>query len=53
MGSLLLGEEKLREPDKGSEVHTLAWARTITVLERLDPKRRRAVMQVLVETELV
>jgi hypothetical protein len=53
MGALLLAKDGLRESEEGSEVRTLARARTLTVLERLDPERRPAVMQFLVETELV
>jgi hypothetical protein len=53
MGDLLLAKDSLRESEEGSEVRTLARARTITVLGRLDAKRRTAVMQFLVEAELV
>jgi hypothetical protein len=52
MGSLLL-RSGLRESEKGSEVRTLARARTITVLGRLDPERRQAVIEFLLETELL
>jgi uncharacterized protein YjbI with pentapeptide repeats len=52
MGGLLL-EKDLRESEEGSEVRTLARARTLTVLGRLDPSRKRAVMQFLIEAELV
>ena len=52
MGSLLL-EKDLRKSEEGSEVRTLARARTLTVLGRLDPSRRTAAMQFLVEAELV
>jgi len=52
IGSLLL-EKDLRGSDKGSEVRTLARARTLTVLGRLDPSRKTAVMQFLVEADLV
>jgi hypothetical protein len=52
MSSLLL-EKDLRGSDKGSEVRTLARARTLTVLGRLDPSRKEAVMQFLVEAKLV
>jgi uncharacterized protein YjbI with pentapeptide repeats len=52
MGSLLL-EKDLRGSDKGSEVRTLARARTLTVLGRLDPSRKIALMQFLVEADLV
>jgi uncharacterized protein YjbI with pentapeptide repeats len=52
MGSLLL-EKDLRASEENSEVRTLARARTLTVLERLDPNRKTAVMEFLMEAELV
>jgi uncharacterized protein YjbI with pentapeptide repeats len=52
MGTLLL-EKDLRESDRGSEVRTLARARTLTVLERLDPSRKAAVVRFLDEANLV
>ena len=52
MGSLLL-EKDLRESKEDSEVRTLARARTLTVLGRLDPSRKKALMQFLVEADLV
>ena len=52
MGSLLL-EKDLRASEEDSEVRTLARARTLTVLERMDPSRKRAVMQFLVKAELI
>jgi uncharacterized protein YjbI with pentapeptide repeats len=52
MGSLLL-EKDLRGSDKGSEVRTLARARTLTVLGRVDPSHKTALMQFLVEADLV
>jgi uncharacterized protein YjbI with pentapeptide repeats len=52
MSSLLL-ENDLRASEGESEVRTLARARTLTVLERLDPSRKKAVMQFLVEAQLV
>jgi hypothetical protein len=52
MGSLLL-EKDLRTSKEDSEVRTLARARTLTVLGRLDPSRKTAVMQFLVEADLV
>jgi hypothetical protein len=51
--STLLLEKDLRSSDELSEVRTLARARTLTVLGRLDPSRKTAVMQFLVEAELV
>jgi uncharacterized protein YjbI with pentapeptide repeats len=52
MSGLLL-ERDLRASEEDSEVRTLARARTLTVLERLDPSRKTAVMQFLVEADLV
>jgi uncharacterized protein YjbI with pentapeptide repeats len=52
MSGLLL-EMDLRASEKGSEVRALARARTLTVLERLAPSRKTAVMQFLVEAHLV
>jgi uncharacterized protein YjbI with pentapeptide repeats len=52
MSSLLL-EKDLRTSEEDSEVRTLARARTLTVLGRLDPSRKTAVMQFLVEAKLV
>jgi uncharacterized protein YjbI with pentapeptide repeats len=52
MNQLLL-ENDLRASDEDSEVRTLARARTLTVLGRLDPSRKTALMQFLVEAELV
>jgi uncharacterized protein YjbI with pentapeptide repeats len=52
MGNLLL-EKDLRTSKEDSEVRTLARARTLTVLARMDPGRRQDVMQFLVEAELV
>jgi uncharacterized protein YjbI with pentapeptide repeats len=51
MGTLLLKEE-LRKSEEGSEVRTLARARTKTVLERLDSTRTAAVIEFLIEAEL-
>jgi hypothetical protein len=44
MSSLLL-EKDLRTSEEDSEVRTLARARTLTVLGRLDPSRKSAAMQ--------
>jgi uncharacterized protein YjbI with pentapeptide repeats len=52
MSSLLL-EKDLRASEEKSEVRTLARARTLTVLGRLDPSRKTAVMQFLLEAKLV
>jgi uncharacterized protein YjbI with pentapeptide repeats len=52
MSGLLL-ERDLRTSEKRSEVRTLARARTLTVLERLDPGRKTALMRFLVEADLV
>src|SRR5215216_3779747 len=52
MSSLLL-EQDLRASEKRSEVRTLARARTLTMLGRLDPSRKADVMQFLIEADLV
>jgi len=52
MASLLLGNG-LRKSEAGSEERTLARARTLTVLGRLDTSRKTALMQFLVEADLV
>src|SRR5215218_2101050 len=52
MSSLLL-EQDLRASEKRSEVRTLARARTLTMLGRLDPSRKADVIQFLVEADLV
>jgi len=52
MGNLLL-EKDLRTSKEDSEVRTLARARTLTILERMDPSRQRQVMQFLSEAVLV
>src|SRR5215216_6104596 len=46
MSGLLL-ERDLRDSAEDSEVRTLARARTLTVLERLDPSRKTAAMRFL------
>jgi hypothetical protein len=52
MSGLLL-ERNLRTSEVDSEVRTLARVRTLTVVERLGSSRKTAVMQFLVEAELV
>src|SRR5215212_1039407 len=52
IGTLLL-EKDLRNAQQDSEVRTLARARTLTVLESLDPSRKTAVMQFLNEAQLI
>ena len=52
MSGLLL-ESDLRASEEDSEVRTLARARTLTVLSRLDPSRKTALMQFLAEAGLV
>jgi uncharacterized protein YjbI with pentapeptide repeats len=51
--STLLLERDLRNSEEDSEERTLARARTLTVLGRLDPSRKTAVMQFLEEARLV
>jgi hypothetical protein len=52
MSNLLL-EKDLRNSEQGSEVRTLARARTLSVLEGLDSSRKTAVIRFLVEAGLV
>jgi uncharacterized protein YjbI with pentapeptide repeats len=52
MSSLLL-EKDLRESAKDSEVRTLARARTLTVLSRLDSARKQRLLQFLYEAGLL
>jgi uncharacterized protein YjbI with pentapeptide repeats len=52
MSSLLL-ENDLRKSKEDSEVRTLARARTLTVLSRLDASRKKAVIQFLSEAQLI
>jgi hypothetical protein len=52
MNNLLL-EHNLRSSEGDSEVRTLARARTLTVLGRLDPSRKTSVMQFLQESGLI
>jgi uncharacterized protein YjbI with pentapeptide repeats len=52
MGALML-EENLRDSEGDSEARTLARARTVTVLGRLDPKRKRSAVQFLYESSLI
>jgi uncharacterized protein YjbI with pentapeptide repeats len=52
MGRLLF-ENNLRGAEEGSEIRTLARARTLTVLGSLDPDRKTQVMQFLLEANLI
>src|SRR5215204_3936154 len=52
MGNLLLDED-LRASKEDSEISTLAQARTLTVLGRLDPTRKVAVIDFLNEADLI
>jgi uncharacterized protein YjbI with pentapeptide repeats len=52
MSGLLL-EEDLRASKEDSEVRTLARARTLTVLSRLDPGRKTAIIEFLGEAGLI
>jgi uncharacterized protein YjbI with pentapeptide repeats len=51
--SRLMLEKDLRGSEQGSEVRTLARARTLTLLERLDADHRTSVLQFLAEANLV
>ena len=52
MGNLLLDED-LRTSQKDDEASTLARARTLTILGRVDPKRKRGVVSFLYEAKLI
>jgi hypothetical protein len=52
MNSLLL-KMYLRESEEGSEVRTLARAKTLTVLAGLDAQSKRILVQFLVDTKLI
>ena len=51
--SELLLEKKLRESGENDEVQTLARVRTLTVLPRLDGRRKASVVQFLYESGLI
>jgi uncharacterized protein YjbI with pentapeptide repeats len=51
--STLLLEKDLRNSEEGSEVRTLARARTVTVIQRLDSDRNSNVIQFLDEAGLI
>jgi uncharacterized protein YjbI with pentapeptide repeats len=51
--STLLLEKDLRDSQAGSEVRTLARARTLTVLRGMDGTRKGSIMQFLAESELI
>jgi uncharacterized protein YjbI with pentapeptide repeats len=51
--SALMLEEDLRGSEEGGEARTLARARTLTVLGRLDPRRKRSAVQFLYESSLI
>ena len=52
MNNLLL-EHKLRDSKEDSEVRTLARARTVAVIQRLDSERNQTVIQFLGEADLI
>jgi hypothetical protein len=52
MSELML-EKDLRDSEEEGEVRTLARARTLTVLGRLDPARKASVLQFLYESSLI
>ena len=51
--SELLLEKRLRESEQNAEVRTIARARTLTVLRRLDAERNRSLLQFLSESGLI
>jgi Pentapeptide repeats (8 copies) len=54
MGELLLDKDRpLRDSKEGTEIRTLARARTLTLLSRLDRARKRSAVQFLYKSGLV
>jgi uncharacterized protein YneF (UPF0154 family) len=54
MGQMLLDKERpLRQSEKDSEERILARARTLTLLQKLDPQHKRSVLQFLSESYLI
>jgi hypothetical protein len=54
IGQLLLDKDRpLRQSKEGDEVRTLARARTLTVLSRMDGDRKATVLQFLYESNLI
>src|SRR5215217_3643709 len=54
MGSLLLNKDRpLRQSKEGDDVRIIARARTLTILERMNPSRKRQVIQFLYEADLI
>ena len=51
--STLMLEKDLRNSEEDSEVRTLARARTLTVIRRVDTSRKDEIMQFLLEADLV
>jgi uncharacterized protein YjbI with pentapeptide repeats len=51
--SVLLLDKNLRDSEEDSEARRLARARTLTVLGRLDPHRKRTVVRFLYESALI
>jgi uncharacterized protein YjbI with pentapeptide repeats len=52
MSELLL-HENLRQSKRGDDVRNIAHARTLTVLPKLDPSRKRSIILFLVESGLI
>lgn len=52
MSELLL-HENLRQSKRGDDVRNIAHARTLTVLPKLDPNRKRSIVLFLVESVLI
>ena len=53
MSTLMTGRDPLRESEEGSEVRTLARARTLTALGRLSPGRKATILRFLYEANLI
>jgi|SRR5215217_1285503 len=51
--SMLMLEKHLRKSEEDSEVRTLAQARTLTVIRRVDTSRKDEIMRFLLEADLV
>lgn len=51
--SELLIEKHLRQPQSEDEIRNVARVRTLTVLSRLDGKRKRSIIQFLEESQLI
>ena len=53
VGELLIGKRSLRDATPSDHLGTIARAQTLTVLEGLDPERKRILLQFLYESDLI